>query len=134
MAKPAFLPQPLIKTVVSSYIELVIDVLAWATLVIFFIVGLVASFDRYYGPNQEDVLALVVIGLLAFWFFVWGIFKVIVLFQLRRQKRWAWVAALVIAGLNCFSFPYLILGIIKLIGLLNNNVITWFKGQGQTSN
>lgn len=131
MSKPFFLPQPLVKTIVSSYIELVFDTIVLGVIMCVFIFGLFESFSGYYGPDEEEIVALIALGLLAAWFFVWGVFKVIVLFNLRRQKNWAWIASLVIAGLNCFSFPYIILGVIKFIGLLNNDVMTWFKQRPQ---
>ncbi len=127
------IPQPLKKTIICFIIELCLDLLILLGIGVVMIIGLVSSFSRLFGPNDDDIIALVMLFVLGSGFLLWGIFKLIVLLQLRKQKQWAWIAALVISALNLLSFPYLVLGIIKLVGLLNNDVTTWFKGETKSA-
>jgi len=133
MAQPSMIPQSLVKTLVCFYIELVIDTLVIFGFGFFIIIGILTSFSRYYGPSDSDILGLFMFSILLLWLFVWLIFKFIVVLQLRKQKYWAWIAALVISGFNFLSFPYLIFGIINLVGLLDSNTIAWFKTNTKSS-
>lgn len=125
------MPKSLVKTLVCSYIELAFDALVMLVLMGVTVLGLVTSFSRYLGPKEDDVIALIMLFVLMGWFLIYGIFKFVVVLQLRKQKYWAWVASIIISALNFFSFPYLILGIIKLVGLLNHDSTAWFKVQGE---
>lgn len=132
MTNPIIIPQALKKTLVCFYIELVLDLLITLAIGVMIGIGLVASFSRYSGPQEDDIIMLIVLFILGAGFIFFGIFKLIVVLQLRKQKHWAWIAAIVLSGLNFMSFPYMILGIIKLVGLLNDQVMAWFKGGVKT--
>lgn len=118
------IPQPLIKTIVVLYIQIVLDFMIMAFMMLLAGYGLVQVID---SGRDEDIFVLLFISLILVTMFFWSIFKLIVVLMLRRQKRWAQICAIVICALNCLNFPYIIFGIIGLVGLLNPTTSNWFK-------
>lgn len=118
-------PQALHKTVVTLYVQICFNVLALLLLAIISIFGFFMTILHHF--HSDDVFTLAVLTIVMFCLTVWTIFALIVVIQLKKQKSWAWVCALVIAGFSCFSFPSMIFGIIELVGLLDQTTINWFK-------
>jgi hypothetical protein len=50
-----------------------------------------------------------------------AVFTEIVVYKLKQEKYWAWVAAIILSGFNIASI-YCLLGIISMAGLVNKEV------------
>lgn len=125
-------PSALNKSVVSLWVLVLIDAAVLLGLAIFFMIGMFASFDSYYGPDEEDILALVMIAGVMAVVLTCGVVTALVATQLKRQRYWAWVMAVIVSSLSLISFPAIIFGVISLIGLFNEQVVAWFKKQPTT--
>ena len=126
------MPQALKKSIICLYISMALTVLAILIVVGFEVIGLFTSFSRYYGPNDSDILALVLLGALLMWLMVWLAFKLLVVIQLKRQRYWAWICAIILSAFSCLSLPGIIVGIISLVGLLDKTSVDWFKSKSSS--
>jgi hypothetical protein len=89
-------------------------------------------FIGFMGYSADFTLFL---GMMVLWLFclVLGWVNFWIINGLYKKKRWAWIAALILACVY-FTSIFLPLGAIALIGLLNSDVTSEFSSKSKNSN
>lgn len=117
-------PRELRKTVIVFHIS---SALYFLLGLIFLAVPLIVYMTtNKWGTN--DVITAVFLAIFVVVSFACGIFVEIVISQLKKGKRWAWIAGLIIAALYVTSL-FLPLGVIGLVGLLNARTMSAFHAK-----
>ena len=80
----------------------------------FFIMALVG----FSNGSEDSLLAGSFLFIMALFCIALGVFVEIVIYHFKKKKYWAWIAALIIAGLYIPSI-FIVLGIIPLIAILD---------------
>lgn len=116
------------KTIVALHINAVLNVLVGiAFLTATILMGVFVGDDFF--SSQDDIMSSVIV-LLYFSFvaailFGSAIFIEVVIFHLKHQRYWAWIAAIILCGINLPSI-YFVLGLVGLFGLADKIVARQF--------
>lgn len=123
-------PAALKKTIICAHIATALDVLGALFLVVILAFGLVDTLKNLTAYSDDELmgggLALTILFIAITFKFALAIFREIVIVKLQQGKRWSWIASIVLSILMLFGWR-IILGIVSLVGLLEQSTMSYFK-------
>ncbi len=121
------LPPVIKKAIIALHVTAAINALAALLFFIFIIVFIFIGVSDFVpdGDMLTSIVGLVYLMMIDGILLGMAIFTEIVIHQLKQGRYWAWIAGMIISGINLPSL-YFVLGLFGILGLANKTVAKYY--------